>query len=90
MEITLTPSAKEAILLSREKGQYLKVDLTKSGCCSYGFVFTLGIPKEEDIIVETKEGIKIPVSVQAHRFLKRILIDYKRRGLRKTFQVIPN
>ncbi len=90
MEIKLTTASKEAILLSREQNQYLKVDLTKAGCCSYGFVFSPGSPKDDDVMVETEDHLKIPVSHEAHQFLTRIIIDYRRRGLRKAFRVIPN
>lgn len=90
MNIELTPAAREKILDARNDNRFYKLDLTRSGCCSYAFVFHQGRAKKTDKIVVSCDETKIVVSKEAYALLKNIIIDYKKRGFRKSFQVIPN
>lgn len=88
-EIRLTPAAEEKIRENQQKGKYYKVELKRAGCCSYSFVFNESREKKDDILVETESGISIPVSYHAQSLLRNILIDYKKWGFLKFFNVSP-
>lgn len=88
-KISLTSAAAEKIRENQKNGMYYKVDLKRAGCCGYSFVFSQGRESRDDILVETEEGLQIPVSYHAQSLLRDILIDYKRWGLVKFFNVSP-
>lgn len=87
--IRLTPAAEEKIRENQENGKYYKVDLKRAGCCGYNFVYSEGREKEDDLLVETESGLKVPVSYHAQSLLRNILIDYKKWGFLKFFNVNP-
>lgn len=90
MKVQLTPKAEQKLLEALKEGKYYRVILQKSGCCGYGFVFSQGRKLSDDIVVTTEHGVGVPVTLQASHMLKNVIIDYKRRGLRMGFLVIPD
>ena len=88
-EIKLTPAAQEKLRQLQEDGRYYKVDLKRAGCCGYSFVFSEGRKKEDDLLVDTEGGVQVPVSYHAQSLLRNILIDYRRWGVLKFFNVSP-
>ncbi|MEG2323351.1 MAG: iron-sulfur cluster biosynthesis family protein [Anaerovoracaceae bacterium] len=89
MKITLTPAAKDELKKSTNQGLYMKIDIIRSGCCSYAFTCTASIGTVTDETIWIDE-IPLAVSPRASEFLKKAVIDYKRKGLRKELQVQPN
>ncbi len=88
-QIRLTPAAEEKIRENQQNGKYFKVDLKRAGCCGYSFVYSEGRAKKDDLMVETESGIQVPVSYHAQSLLRDILIDYKKWGILKFFNVSP-
>ena len=89
MKIALTTAAKEQLQKIAESGQYYKLDLGRDGCCSYYFKYAPGRPLDTDVICEA-EGFVIPVSSKVAMASSSLRIDYKRRGLSKTFTITAN
>ncbi|MGL4483876.1 MAG: HesB/IscA family protein [Anaerovoracaceae bacterium] len=89
MDITFSPEAKEKAEEIQASGKILRLKLIKSGCCSYAFVFGESEPIRGDTLIE-HEGLKIALGDEAIELMQRVKIDYKRKGLRKGFLVIPN
>lgn len=89
MEITITDRAKEYLKLKIDEGSYMQVDLRKAGCCSYEFNIRATRPNSADKIYNI-DGIEIAVGPDGEKYLKKFKIDYRRKGIRKDLEVLPN
>lgn len=88
MKITLTENAKIKIISETEQGSYLKVMLNRAGCCSYALQFLPWKREAGDISVDI-DGVTVHVAESAVEFLNNVQIDYKTKGIRKGFHIIP-
>lgn len=88
MDIRITKTAHAELKKLYDKGLYMKIGLRKSGCCSYAFTIVPAPHSADDKIYEV-DGLEIAMEEEASRLLKNYTIDYKRRGLKTDFQIIP-
>jgi len=79
-KITISDSAKEKIKEIEESGLYLKVDMGKSGCCSYSFeMYPDKLRGDDELFVV--DGHELIFTKEAQLFAKKLDIDYGRKGL---------
>ena len=83
-KITISDSAKEKIKEIEESGLYLKVDMGKSGCCSYSFEMYPDKLRGDDELIEI-DGVPLIITKEAEPFINKMDIDYRRNGVMKRF-----
>ena len=88
MNIKITPSAREEILKVNTPGRYMKIELTKVGCCSMAFTMFEDVARSEDKVVQV-DDIKLLIAPSAKEVINKITIDYKRNPIIKEFKIIP-
>ena len=88
MNVRLTDAAKRELERIEEDGRYLRIALSRSGCCSYTFEFYPDCRKKDDLILET-DGHKILFTEREKLLLESVKeIDYGRKGIFRSFKAV--
>lgn len=90
MDIKITQAAKAEIEKLNDD-RLMRIDLVRSGCCSYSFLLYEDVCRPGDSVA-VGDGIKFIITDQVRVLLDHnpVTIDYGRRGILKDFKVTMN
>lgn len=88
MNVELTQAAKDEMDKIQGEDNYLRIVLSKSGCCSYSLEFYVDGQKRDDELIEI-DGYKFLVTEREKLLLESVkVIDYGRKGIFKDFKTV--
>lgn len=88
MNIELTQAAKDQLDKIQGDDNYLRIVLSKSGCCSFTLNFYVDKQKSKDELMEV-DGYQFLITDYEKPVLKSLTaIDYGRKGLFKDFKAV--
>lgn len=84
----MTQAAKDELDKLQGEGRYLRIALSRSGCCSLSLKFFVDQQQPHDHLIET-DGYGLLVTDQEKPILNSIAqIDYGRKGVFKDFKAV--
>ncbi len=76
--VTTTAATQiQKLLAKRDDAQGLRVGIKAGGCSGFEYVFEWEVaPKEQDLVFEGPDGVKVWVDPRSHRLLDGTTLDY--------------
>lgn len=88
INIEITQAAREQLDKIQEPDRYLRILLSKTGCCSFSFNFFVDQKKRTDEILEAG-GYKFLITEREKVLLENaVALDYGRKGIFKEFKIV--